>query len=335
MRRDCGGYGGTMRILLSVLLLLLFLPDWSGDPRLPLLPATGTVRAMPVVLDWRRPQRNRVGALTYLGGVTLHGPGPAFGGFSAMQVAGGRFTLLSDGGNIVAFTMGADWTPRDVRFAALPDGPGRGWNKRERDSESLASDPATGRVWVGFETANAIWRYEPGFARARGHATPPAMADWPANRGAEAMVRLRDGRFLVLAEDEEGKVRPTLPGLIFATDPVDAPRRSAAFRYAPPRGFRPTDIAELPDGRIVILNRRFGLLDGFTAALTLVPRGTIRPGATVVGREIARFEGAVLHDNFEAIAAVREGRETILWIASDDNQWPLQRSLLLKFRLDR
>jgi len=42
----------------------------------------------------------------------------------------------------------------------------------------------------------------------------------------------------------------------------------------------------------------------------------------------------VVHDNFEAIAAVREGDSTILWIASDDNQLFLQRSLLLKFRLD-
>ena len=42
----------------------------------------------------------------------------------------------------------------------------------------------------------------------------------------------------------------------------------------------------------------------------------------------------MLHDNFEALAAVREGKDTILWIASDDNLEAWEQSLLLKFRLD-
>jgi hypothetical protein len=36
----------------------------------------------------------------------------------------------------------------------------------------------------------------------------------------------------------------------------------------------------------------------------------------------------------EALAVEREGGRTILWIASDDNFNPLQRTLLLKFGLD-
>lgn len=324
-----------MRILLSILLILLFVPQWSGEARLPLLPRTATIQAAQVVLEPGNPQRTQLGGLTFLGGVALAGEGAAFGGFSAMAVDGHRFTLLSDGGNIVSFTMGADWTPRAVRFAELPAGPGKGWRKQDRDSESLTTDAATGRIWVGFERANAIWRYERGFARAQAHATPPALANWPSNGGAEAMVRLRDGRFVVLAEGRKGDAAGTVRGIMFSGDPVIAPRRGFAFSYRPPRGFKPTDMAELPDGRIAILNRRFALPLSFTATLTVVPRKAIRRGAIVAGREVARFEGAVLHDNFEALAAVREGRDTILWIASDNNQLFLQRSLLLKFRLDR
>lgn len=335
MRHDCGRYeGAAMRILLSILLVLLFLPDWSGEPRLPLLPDHATIRVEQVALVGRDPARVTLGGLTYLGGVELHGPRPAFGGFSAMMVEGERFTLLTDGGNIVSFAMGGDWTPRAVRFAALPAGPGRGWHKRERDSESLTRDPATGQLWVGFERANEIWRYAPGFSAAQAHSAPPAMAKWSSNGGTEAMGRLRDGRFVVLAEDRRGSAKGTVRGLAFNGDPVKAPRRGFTFSYRPPRGFKPTDMAELPDGRIAILNRRFAVSSAFTAALTLVPRAAIRPGAVVTGREIARFEAPVRHDNFEALAVVREGRDTILWIASDDNQWPVQRSLLLKFRLD-
>jgi hypothetical protein len=48
---------------------------------------------------------------------------------------------------------------------------------------------------------------------------------------------------------------------------------------------------------------------------------------------IATLKAPFIHDNFEAIAATRDGDVTIIWIASDDNRSVVQRSLLLKFRL--
>lgn len=324
-----------MRILLSVLLILLFVPSWSGEPRLALLPATAEMAAHRVVIDPLDPGRVKLGGLTFLGGVYLTGPAPAFGGFSAMTVEGDRFTLLSDGGNIVSFRMGPDWQVREPHFAELPGGPGRGWHKSDRDSESLTRDPATGRLWVGFERANEIWRYAPGFARAGARSAPRAMAKWSENGGVESLVRLRDGSFIVLAEDmRAGGRKGVYQGLWFATDPTRPNQGGFVFGYRPPKGFRPTDIAELPDGRLAVLNRKVSLREGFTAVLALVDRDAVQPGRIATGREIARFAAPVVHDNFEAIAAVREGDSTILWIASDDNQLFLQRSLLLKFRLD-
>ncbi|MFX7306706.1 hypothetical protein ABTI71_19610, partial [Acinetobacter baumannii] len=79
--------------------------DWSGEARLPLLPRDASVRATRVMLRAEGAGQTRLGDLTFLGGVALNGPGPAFGGFSAMVVDGDQFTLLSDGGNIVSFTM--------------------------------------------------------------------------------------------------------------------------------------------------------------------------------------------------------------------------------------
>lgn len=323
-----------MRILLSVVLLLLFLPSWSGDERLPLLPERAHMRADPVTLHRDDAKRLRIGGLTFLGGVRLTSPATAFGGFSAMMVAGDQFTLLSDGGNIVSFRMGEDWQPRDLRFANLPDGPGRGWHKADRDSESLTVDAATGRLWVAFEDSNEIWRYAPGFARAEARHAPAAMREWPESSGAESMVRLRDGSFVLLSEGEAGAAKGTRQGLWFAGDPVRRPQRGFRFDYRPPGGFRPTDIAELPDGRLAVLNRKVSLREGFTAAVTIVGRRSVRSGRIVSGREVARFAAPALHDNFEALAATREGRDTVLWIASDDNRSPFQQSLLLKFRLD-
>ena len=324
-----------LSVLLSTLLILLFLPSWSGEPRLALLPAKVEMAAHRVLLDPRDPRRVTLGGLTFLGGVYLTGPAPAFGGFSAMTVDGDRFTLLSDGGNIVSFRMGADWKISDPRFAELPAGPGRGWNKSDRDSESLTRDPATGRLWVGFENAGEIWRFAPGFARAEAHSAPSAMAKWAENGGAESLVRLRDGSFIVLAEDVRvAGHKGVKQGLWFAGDPTQRKQRGFMFGYRAPKGFKPTDMTELPDGRLAVLNRKVSLREGFTAVLTIIDRSTVRPGRITAGREVARFAAPVVHDNFEALAATREGDSTILWIASDDNQHFFQRSLLLKFRLD-
>ncbi|MCP3729343.1 esterase-like activity of phytase family protein [Sphingomonas sp. MG17] len=322
-----------MRILLSIILLLALLTDYSGETRLKLLPPDTAVMAEPVALDWRDPARTKLGALTFLGGVWLTSPEPHFGGFSAMAVDGNRFTLLSDGGNVVRFRLDSRWRVSEAHAFALPDGPGTGWSKLDRDTESLTRDPATGQLWVGFERANQIWRYDAALRRAEAHAEPAQMASWPENGGAESMVRLRDGSFIVLAESAKGDPKASRPALWFATDPV-RDSRGVAFTYRAPSGYKPTDMTELPDGRLVVIHRRASLRTAFTAVLTIVDRRAIRPGATVTGREIARFEAPVVHDNFEAVAAVREGKDTILWIASDDNQYFFQRSLLLKFRLD-
>lgn len=322
-----------MRIVVVILLVLLLVPGWSSDERLPLYDGTPTVRVTRVPLDADDPARATVGPLTYLGGLHFSSRDPAFGGFSAMAVRGNRFLLLADGGLTFGFTMGPGLVPRDYAFDALPDGPDSGWSKRDRDSESLGFDPASGRLWVGFERANAIWRYAPDLSAATAARAPPEMALWPENGGAEAMVRLPDGRFLVLSEDRDA------PGggkaaLIYDRDPTDPAARAQAFRIVMPGRYRPTDAALLPDGRLIILARALSLRQFFTAKLLLADPRTMS-GGVLRPREIATFAPPLVHDNFEGLAITREGDATILWMVSDDNAPSLwQRSLLLKFRLD-
>jgi len=325
-----------MRILWSVLLVLFLAPGYSGEERLPLLGKDAVVRAEPVVLFPHDPGRTKLGGLTWLGGVRLSSPDPAFGGFSSMHVAGDHFLLLSDGGNVVRFRMGPDWQPRDAHFSELPAGPGTGWMKMDRDSESLTADPATGRMWVGFERYNMIWRYGPDLQTVEASAAPKAMADWPRNGGPESLVRLRDGSFLVLAEtDRPKKMGGARTALHFDRDPTLLPRTGFRFAYVPPAaGYDPSDMTELPDGRLLVLNRAFSFERFFEAKLTLIDPRDIRPGAVVRGKEIASFTGPVIRDNYEALAVTQEGGATILWIAVDDNLNWFERSLLLKFRLD-
>jgi hypothetical protein len=322
-----------MRVALAVLILLICQLSASGEaPRL-VFDGTARMSATRVPLDSADPARQRAGALTYLGGVRLSSPQAAFGGFSSMQVIGDRFTLLSDGGHVVRFRMGADFRPRDLAFGALAAGPGTGWRRGDRDSESQTTDPATGRVWVGFENANAIWRFD-ARGRAEAHAQPAAMADWSTNGGPEAMARLAGGGFVVISETTRPKGAKGRVGLVFGGDPTDPGIPVQAFVYVPPKGYDPTDMAELPDGRLLVLNRRVSLADLFTAKLVMIDRGAIRPGATVTGREVATLAAPLLHDNFEALAVTQEQGATIVWIASDDNREWFEQSLLLKFRLE-
>jgi hypothetical protein len=322
-----------MRILWSILLVLLFVPDWSGPARLPLLGNDRRIIATPVALYPGDPSRRRVGDLVFLGGVNLEGYGEAFGGFSSLHIAGGRFTLLSDSGNIVSFRLAPGNRVADVRFAELPDGPGKGWRKVDRDSESMTVD-AKGRIWVGFETWNAIWRYSPGFTRGEAYARPPAMAHWPENKGAEAMTLVPGGGMVVIAEAKpwQHHDRKTRAAIRFTGDPVEHPRDGFRFSYVPPDGYDVSDATVMPDGRLLVLNRRFDPPFRFSNKLTLVDSQAIHPGATVIGREIATLAAPSIHDNFEGVTVSREKGATIVWLVSDDNQLVLQRSLLLKFR---
>ena len=323
-----------MRFAVPLSALLMLSVTASGiEPRAILgdHPAIAATRVPLVPSD---PTRTRLGALTYLGGISLRSGDPAFGGFSSMRVDGDRFTLLSDGGNVVGFRMGADFQPRDVRFADLP-GPDSGWIKRHRDSESLTWDLASGRVWVGFENRNAIWRYDASMMHAERQVRPAAMADWPIAGGAESMVRLRSGQFLVISETGRPKRRADARIVLrFAGDPTEAKRPPEQLAYVPPAGYDPTDMAELPDGRLLVLNRRLSFPDLFTAKLVLLDLRGTRAGTAVRGAELATFARPVQHDNFEAMAITREGADTILWIASDDNGEVWEQALLLKFRLD-
>ena len=330
-----------MRIFLVILAVLLVVPGWTAEPRLDLLHAHPRVTARRVDLDPRDPSRVRVGGLTYLGGVELSADDPAFGGYSSLSVAGDHFTLLSDGGNILRFTMGADWQPRGVSGADLPGGPGTGWLKKDRDSESMASD---GRhVWVGFERYNQIWRFDAAFSHPEAHDAPRAMRHWDENGGPESLVRLPDGRFVTISEtvhtpsrrwagSDKGRLA-TRDALIFASDPAtdSRPRR---FSIVEEGRYDVSDAAALPNGDLLLLNRKVDLPFRFTTAITRIRAAVVEPGVVARPETIARLESPLIGENFEGIAVTREGDATVLWIVSDDNQSVLQRTLLLKFRLD-
>jgi hypothetical protein len=295
------------------------------------------IHAEPVMLDIADPAHVAIGDLRFVRGWTLTSEDPDFGGLSAMARDGDGFVAVGDAGGVFRFGFDAAGAISRAEIGALPAGPlpvgGGAVQKRDRDAEAMAYDPASGRIWIGFERANGIWRYDRAFAGSDAHRRPAEMRRWPENGGAEAMVRLPDGRFLVFSEAGRGP-QGSNAALLFAGDPSEEGPEPVRLGYRPPGEHRITDAALLPDGRLIVLNRSFSLVEGVSVIVTLVDLGgDLSPGRILEGRQIARIDPPLTIDNMEALAIGERGGRTIVWMASDDNFNPLQRTLLLEFEL--
>ncbi len=203
--------------------------------------------------------------------------------------------------------------------------------KARIDIEAVTGDRTTGLLWFAYEGRNLIERRtaslgEPVLVK------PEPMAQWGVNSGAEAMVRLADGRFLILAEGPNATFSPHHAALLFSCDPVLDPAVTE-FSFAPPSGYRPVDLAQLPDGRVLILVRKFipALPPRFETMLVVADPGDIVSDTVWSGRPVASFAPPIPSDNYEGMDVVaRPDGSTDIWLIADDNLATLQRTLLLR-----
>jgi hypothetical protein len=153
------------------------------------------------------------------------------------------------------------------------------------------------------------------------------MKGWPRTGGGESMTRLLDGRFLVIAERPAGD-GPVSPALIFDRDPSDPAAQVETFSYLPKSAKRPTDVAFLPNGSMLVVTRSFRLPFSMPGQIELAAPPV--PGAQVEGRPIITMAGP-MDQNFEAISVVEAQGRIFIWAMSDDNFMPFQRTLLVLF----
>ncbi|MDX3900929.1 MAG: esterase-like activity of phytase family protein [Sphingobium sp.] len=321
-------------VILALAVLLLQGPDTHKPMQLRI--GALLVHTRPLPLGPGAPPPDAAGALAFLGGWELTSDNPGFGGISALRVdPDGRLLALSDSGTLMGFSL----SPGDSRhrpfIAPLPVKP----DERDKswwmwDTESLTSDPATGRSWAGIELQQRICRYSPGFARVEACRVWPEVDAWPTTGSIESLARLPDGRFAAIAE-----MGMTSDGyhdmLLFPSDPADpATAHPIHLRYAPPQGYRPTDLVALDNRRLLVLNRRLTLQELFTATIAVIELpADPAPGTRIQAYTLARLAPPLLADNFEGMAISRAGGRTQLWIVSDDNHQSFQRTLLLRFAL--
>lgn len=259
-----------------------------------------------------------------------------FGGFSAL-VAGEGAALIAgtDRGWLLDIDLAGN-TPRAVPGSYRFVGKRAGGRKEIVDLESLARDPATGTLWAGFEYDNVIARFPPDAASA--WRAPPAMRRWSANSGAETMLRLTDGRFVVIAEGAEPGSDTVHQGLLFPRDPVEGVR-PGKFAFIAPADYDPVDATQVPDGRVLILLRRveYAIPARFDTAIAIADPRAIKPGAQWRADVIQRLNGGVFADNFEGLTFAPSAQDPArgsLWLIADDNFSGFQRSLLVRFAWD-
>jgi hypothetical protein len=284
----------------------------------------------PVQLAADDPARRDLGRLHFLGGWTMSSADPRLGGLSGLRIEGSTVTAVSDAGMIVTFPLpGASAAPR-LRFQPVVEGPGPERRRTTRDTEALWVQG--NQLWLTFERQNAIWRYDRATMRAEASARPAPMRGWRGNSGAEALARFADGRFLVLEEGrDDGGTAST--ALLFGGDPTVPGTSWMRLTYRRPAGYRATDAAPLPDGRVLILNRGLNGLQ-LSAKLVVADVRGLRPGGTLAGEEVATLAEPLVVDNMEGVAVTEENGRTIVWLVSDDDFMRLfRRTLLLKFEL--
>ncbi len=296
------------------------------------------VRALPVSLNPGKPRMTTVGRLAFMRGFELVSNDERFGGLSGLEISadGRRLRAVSDRGHWIAASLAYDSTGHLVgagswRAMVMLTPAGTPVRRYQRDAEGLARISRNAFL-VSFEGRHRIWRYPAAFDLPPVPvASPPALKGAPVNGGLEAITVLSDGSVLGVTErhaNEDG----SLKGWLLENGTAHE------IAYVPADGFSPTDLAAMPDGDVLLLERSFNLL-GMRARIVRLAKARLREarrrtGAKVRGEILAVLEHPLSVDNFEGLALRRDraGR-TLLYLVSDDNFIGLQRTLLLQFRL--
>lgn len=286
----------------------------------------------PLQLDPAHHGQRRLGELIFLSAWELDSPNEDFGGISGLAaLPNDRFIGISDAGTLIGFGLTNDDRIDRPFIAPLPGSSQQGSSYLDRDSEGITFDAQSGQFWISYEAKHAIRRFSRSFARLDGVIRPKEMQLWPRNKGAETLIRMKDGRFIIISESLEDD--DTHQALLFSGDPVEPGSVKTSFRYRPPAGYRATDGVQLPDGRIMLLHRSVGLPNGFSVKLGIALPPDLAQNVIWNSRMIAALSAPLLVDNMEGIAVKQSGNDTIIWLISDSNFNILQRTILMKFRL--
>jgi hypothetical protein len=342
--------GRALSLVAAVSAALAGAAAFSSKAAAPRADASLALDVAPVPLDPTDPSRSAVGPLRYFGGLWLSSADPRFGGLSDLRVSadGARLFAVSDCGRGFTASLSYDAGGRltgvaDGRLLELEGPAGGPLGVGEGDAESLVLGEG---LVVGFEGRARVQSYarDPAFggpAQPLPLPSPPGMGACGRNGGLETMVETADGLRLLVCETRRA-ASSTVPAWVGRGEDWTPREYPLAFEGGwAGEPFRPTGAALLPDGDLLVVERRFPPIG---ARLVRLPRASLESAGILAPREIARFESPLTLDNFEGVEARRDASgRTLVYLLSDDNgcaktpgsqRSGLQRTLLLLFVLE-
>ncbi len=286
--------------------------------------------------------QTRFGALEFLGGLELSSDNALLGAVSAIRFRPDHRNFISvlDTGHWLTGAVERDENGRlkgvsDARIMPMIDryggtDPGKGG----MDAEGLAL--RGDHVLVSYEQHHRVDAYpDPGFEISPPDGTLPLpIPRWQlrANRSLEALMIAPQssplaGGAVIVAEDsldDEGNMLAAI---------LDGPLQGR-FTVRHYGGYDVSDGVFLPDGDLLLLERRFGLIHGLGVRIRRIAGADIKPGAVAGGKVIFEASSREQIDNMEGMDVFQAADGSLhLILVSDDNHSILQRSLMLEFKL--
>ncbi len=304
------------------------------------------ITAKPITaFDLSHPERVRFGEFEFAGGLVLQSDAPDFGALSGLRMLDhSRLLSVTDTGLWFAATILRDSSDRPVglskgQIAPLVDENNAIFeNKWQSDSEGLAIKG--GNVFVSTEQDARILKYK--FPAGSSLPQGPAVIIDDArpkprlryNFGMEAIaaipIQTGGGKFagelIALSEyslNPQGNIRGFL----------SQGEHWKELSVRPRDFFFVTDAAFLPNGDLLILERRFSLGTGPAVRIRRVAGNDIVAGAVLDGDVVLDLTRAQQIDNLEGLSVFRDRNGQVrIALVSDDNHFELQRTLYLEFK---
>lgn len=329
-------------LLAAAVTVVALSSDYPAATAAPAIHDAATVRTATIPTFRLNNEQVRFGKLDFVGGLVMESPNWLFGGLSAIRFRpnGRDFVMISDTGHWFTGQIERDTAGRlsgiaGLEVSSMVDRHGRREaQKYNMDSEGLAL--REGEAFVSFERRHQVDVYGgPDITAGRPVGSVPILMprDRLSDNGSLETIAasppsspLAGGLVLVAeaSEDDDGNLYAAI---------LDGPRKGR-FAVRHHDGFDVSDGTFLPNGDLLLLQRRFTIARGLAIRIVRIPAGDLRPGAVVDGEVILSADSGEQIDNMEGIDAISmPDGSTRLILISDDNHSLFQRSLMLEFRL--
>jgi hypothetical protein len=293
-------------------------------------PGQVAVEAVELAVDSSTPGTDLAPSLRITGAWRLTSADRRFGGYSAILPTGDDLLLVSDNGHVLRLSGISRGMPSRGEFIALPESCIKGRKGGIGDAESIALTPDGTGLQIGIERSNAVCLFEPDDPDSGRLIKPEAMAGWKRNRGAESMATLPGEGTAIIGEGKLSRSGER-PLLWFEGDLSRDEPPPHKLRYLPPRGFKPADAEFLPDGRLLMLDRRSGVLSKRRSKLSVVEEFDPEAEGPVSGTRLGIIGKGPLAANYEGMAvSARDEDGLVIWLIADGGSSSAGGTMLLR-----